>query len=97
MKEGGVMTADSKQYSRAATELAEQLIALAEEATLECERSSSIMLYGIIRECGYRIKAAVEGENGSLENCSIDEEKREVDRRLGSRRKVNPYVYPPIT
>jgi hypothetical protein len=45
-----------------ALKLAEKMLKLAEKGMLICEDDSCLMLYGTIRDCGYKILRTVEEE-----------------------------------
>ena len=45
-----------------AMKLAEKMLKLAEEGIFTCENDSCLMVYGIIRDCGYKIRRTVEQE-----------------------------------
>jgi hypothetical protein len=46
----------------AAMKLAERMLKLAEKGMLNCEDDSCLMVYGVIRDCGYKIRRTVEQE-----------------------------------
>ncbi len=45
-----------------AMKLAENMLKLAEKGMFTCEDDSCLMLYGTIRDCGYKIRRTVEQE-----------------------------------
>lgn len=45
-----------------AMKLAEKMLKLAEKGIFTCENDSCLMVYGIIRDCGYKIRRTVEQE-----------------------------------
>ena len=49
-------------HIREAFELARQLIILADEGEADSQDDGCILLYGIIRDCAYKIRAQAEGE-----------------------------------
>ena len=45
-----------------AIKLTEKMLNMAEKGILTCEDDSCLLLYGIIRDCGYKIRRTVEQE-----------------------------------
>ena len=45
-----------------AMKLAEKMLKLAEKGMFNCEDDSCLMVYGIIRDCGYKIRRTVQQE-----------------------------------
>lgn len=45
-----------------AIKLAETMLKVAEKGILTCENDSCLLLYGVIRDCGYKIRRTVEQE-----------------------------------
>ena len=45
-----------------AIKLAEKMLKVAENGILTCEDDSCLLLYGVIRDCGYKIRRTVEQE-----------------------------------
>lgn len=45
-----------------AMKLAEKMLKLAEKGMFTCEDDSCLMVYGTIRDCGYKIRRTVEEE-----------------------------------
>jgi hypothetical protein len=45
-----------------AMKLAEKMLKFAENGMFTCEDDSCLMVYGIIRDCGYKIRRTVEQE-----------------------------------
>lgn len=56
------MTFKPNQHIREALELARQLIILADQGDLDSEDDGCRVLYGIIRDCTYKIRAQAESE-----------------------------------
>jgi hypothetical protein len=62
----------NKKFILDAKNLAEKLLRTAEEGILSCKDDSCLVLYGVIRDCGYKIRRTVEQEqdqsqqNGNL-------------------------------
>ncbi len=52
----------NKSFVIDAKELAEKMLRMAEEGILTCQEDSCLLLYGIIRDCGYKIRRTVEQE-----------------------------------
>jgi hypothetical protein len=51
---------------RVAVRLSDEMLRIAEKGFLTCEDDSCILVYGIIRDCGYRIRKTVEREQHAL-------------------------------
>lgn len=47
-----------------ALRLAEKLLLLAEKGMAEAEDDSCVVMYGVIRDCGYKIRLLAEREQG---------------------------------
>ena len=45
-----------------AVKLSERMLKLAEKGMFNCDDDSCLMVYGIIRDCGYKIRRTVEQE-----------------------------------
>ena len=45
-----------------ARKLAEKMLKIAERGFLNCDEDSCMLLYGVIRDCGYKIRRTVEQE-----------------------------------
>jgi len=45
-----------------AMKLADKMLVMAQNGVPECEDESCMMIYGIIRDCGYKIRKTVEQE-----------------------------------
>lgn len=45
-----------------AMKLAEKMLVMVKNGVPECEDDSCLMIYGIIRDCGYKIRRTVEQE-----------------------------------
>jgi hypothetical protein len=45
-----------------AMKLAEKMLVMVKDGVPECEDDSCLMIYGIIRDCGYKIRRTVEQE-----------------------------------
>lgn len=67
----------SNQHIQEVLEIARQLIILADQGDWDGEDDSCHILYGIIRDCAYKIRAQAERE-------------REIHRKKGSRDARNP-------
>ena len=55
-------TVDRNQYLRDSLRLARELIALADQGEAESEDDGCRILYGVMRDCGYKIRREVERE-----------------------------------
>jgi hypothetical protein len=51
-----------KKFIIDATKLAEKMLKMAEKGILTCEEDSCLQLYGVIRDCGYKIRRTAEQE-----------------------------------
>ena len=56
------MSATCNMHIRKVMDLAGQLIALADEGEEKAQHDSCIVLYGIVRDCAYRIRQEAERE-----------------------------------
>jgi len=56
------MNFNSNQHIREALELARQLIILADQGELDSKDDGCRVLYGIIRDCAYKLRALAERE-----------------------------------
>ena len=45
-----------------AMKLADKMLVMAQNGVTECEDDSCMLIYGIIRDCGYKIRRTVEQE-----------------------------------
>lgn len=52
----------NKNFIIDATKLAEKMLQMAETGILTCKDDSCLVLYGVIRDCGYKIRRTVEQE-----------------------------------
>jgi hypothetical protein len=52
----------NKQFILEAMKLADKLLRTADEGILTCKDDSCLALYGVIRDCGYKIRRTVEQE-----------------------------------
>ena len=55
----------NNSHSKAITEakqLADRMLAIAEKGIVSCEEDGCMMVYGTIRDCGYRIQKMVDQE-----------------------------------
>ena len=52
----------NKKLITDAIKLAEEMLRMAENGILSCKDDSCLLLYGIIRDCGYKIRKTVEEE-----------------------------------
>jgi hypothetical protein len=52
----------NKKFILEAMNLAEKLLRTAEDGILTCKDDSCLALYGVIRDCGYKIRRTVEQE-----------------------------------
>jgi hypothetical protein len=52
----------NKKFITDAIKLAEEMLRMAENGILSCEDDSCLLLYGVIRDCGYKIRKTVEEE-----------------------------------
>ena len=55
-------TSKANQHIKKVLELARQLIIVADQGELDCEDDGCYVLYGIIRDCAYKIKNQAEHE-----------------------------------
>ena len=59
----------NRKFIADALKLAEKMLSMAEKGVLTCEEDSCLVLYGVIRDCGYKIQRSVEQEQVlSLQN-----------------------------
>ena len=64
----------NKKFITEAMDLAEKLLRMAEKGILTCEEDSCLILYGVIRDCGYKIRRTVEQERGySLQKGNLQQ------------------------
>lgn len=56
------MTSKPNQYIQEALEMARRLIILADQGELDSKDNGCLVLYGIIRDCAYKIRAQAERE-----------------------------------
>ncbi len=56
------MTFKPNQYIQEALEIARKLIILADQGELDSKDDGCLVLYGIIRDCAYKIRAQAERE-----------------------------------
>jgi hypothetical protein len=56
---------DNKTLFLEAVKLAEKLLRTAEKGIVTCEDDSCLVLTGVIRDCGYKIRRTVEQERSS--------------------------------
>ena len=54
----------NKEFILEAMNLAEKLLQTAEKGIVTCKDDSCLVLYGVIRDCGYKIRRTVEQERG---------------------------------
>ena len=52
----------NKKFIAEAIKLAEEMLRMAEKGILSCKDDSCLLLYGVIRDCGYKIRKTVEEE-----------------------------------
>jgi hypothetical protein len=52
---------DSKAITEA-SQLADRMLEIAEKGIVSCEDDGCMMVYGIIRDCGYKIRRTVDQE-----------------------------------
>ena len=62
MKSSPYPNSTQKKFIMDATKLAEKMLKLAEKGILTCEEDSCLQLYGVIRDCGYKIRRTAEEE-----------------------------------
>jgi len=59
--------ADCKKFLHEALEVSQRLMSIANEAETECDHDGCLVLFGIIRDCGYKIRVATEKQLKGLE------------------------------
>lgn len=52
----------NKDFIMDAIKLAGKMLRMAEDGILTCEDDSCLLLYGVIRDCGYKIRRTAEQE-----------------------------------
>jgi hypothetical protein len=53
-----------------AVKLSEKMLFMAENGTLACEDDGCLLIFGIIRDCGYKIRRTIREEHGGeLMSC----------------------------
>ena len=62
MKYSDYPNSTQKKFIIDATNLAEKMLKMAEKGILTCEEDSCLQLYGVIRDCGYKIRRTAEQE-----------------------------------
>lgn len=58
---------------RRSLDLANQLIELADRGSEDCQDDGCLVVYGILRDCGYKIRTSAESE--LKQHCRLDEVK----------------------
>ena len=48
-----------------AMKLAEKMLMMSDHGTVTCEDDSCLLIYGVIRDCGYKIRRTIEEEQFS--------------------------------
>ena len=69
------LTNTRKDFVLDAIELSERMLLMAEKGIRTCEDDSCLLLYGIIRDCGYKIRRTVEEERVS---CPLNGKNQKV-------------------
>lgn len=62
MKSSPYPNSTQKKFIMDATKLAEKMLKMAEKGILTCEEDSCLQLYGVIRDCGYKIRRTAQQE-----------------------------------
>jgi len=57
---GFAMERKAQNPVREALELAEQMIRLSERIESVCDEDGCLVVYGVVKDCGYKIRGAVE-------------------------------------
>ena len=60
------MTCSYEKYVKKALDLSKELIILADQGELKCSDNSPCVLFGILRDCAYKIRARAEDEKDKL-------------------------------
>jgi hypothetical protein len=63
MKSSANPNITQKKFIKDATKLSEKMLKMAEKGIQVCEEDSCLQLYGIIRDCGYKIRKTAEQEH----------------------------------
>lgn len=66
MTNGVYMGCCNQKYVKKALDLSRELIILADQGELKCSDNSPCVLFGILRDCAYKIKARAEEEKDKL-------------------------------
>ena len=62
MKSSTHPNSTQKKFIMDATKLAEKMLKMAENGIQACEEDSCLQLYGVIRDCGYKIRKTAKQE-----------------------------------
>ncbi len=62
MKSCANPNSNQKQFIVDATKLSEKMLKMAEKGIQDCKEDSCLQLYGVIRDCGYKIRKTAEQE-----------------------------------
>ena len=63
------MCEQMKEATFSAKEMAEKIIESANENEMNCEDGTCLLVYSILRDCGYQIKRILGEENPNHCNC----------------------------
>jgi hypothetical protein len=72
---------DCKKFLSEALDISQKLMTIANEAETECEHDGCLVLFGIIRECSYKIRMATEKQ---LKELAAEETVPEDEENAGS-------------
>ena len=62
MKSSAHPNSTQKKFIMDATKLSEKMLKMAEKGIQACKEDSCLQLYGVIRDCGYKIRKIAEQE-----------------------------------
>jgi hypothetical protein len=79
--------AKSCKYIKKTLDMVKKMIILADKAEMGCSEYSATVLFGVVRDCAYKIKGRAEGERDRLkmlgdwemEQACLDELKKETE------------------
>ncbi len=72
------------KHIRKALEMARQLIILADQGDLDSGDDGCRVLYGVVRDCAYKIRAQAEREREAHKLKGVWDDEKETDERLPS-------------
>ena len=59
------MNCKNKNLITEAVKLSEKMLLMAENGTVACEDDGCLLIFGVIRDCGYKIRRTIKEEHGT--------------------------------